>query len=217
MYACMHMYRGIRILLVLCLHLPGLWAGLDCLPTQAPPLSWGCRGCVSPPLVPGPAAHPGLLSGAEASGRSRPAPPALSPEHIPPGPSPSTHPSTRGMNRSRLVNGGRSEWVSLTLNASSSSHLYCWQIFIRNDTILYRYFYDHAAKNTSDTQHKLSLILLSLVLREICFCSVNLFVNNYAWCNTIFTLISHSLHHESNKIYAPMSQNRMREWQCCSF
>lgn len=65
---------------------PGCWALPSCPQAQAPPLSWGCHGCVSRPLARGPAAHPGLPSGAAASGRSRPAGPAPSPRQTPPGP-----------------------------------------------------------------------------------------------------------------------------------
>lgn len=71
--------------LVLHMVVPGCWAGLGSLPAQAPLLSWGCRGCVSQPLVPDPAAHPELPFAAEASGCSRPAPQAPSRERKPPG------------------------------------------------------------------------------------------------------------------------------------
>lgn len=75
-------------------HVPGCWARLGYPPAQAPSPSLGCHDCVFQPLAPGPVARQGLPSEAEASGRSRPATPALSQAHTPPAPSPLFHPST---------------------------------------------------------------------------------------------------------------------------
>lgn len=110
----MHMYNAF-ICILLCLCIPGCLAGLGCHPAQAPPLSWGCHGCAFQPLVLGPAAHPGLLFEAEASGCSQPAVPAPSPGHTPPGPLPSTHPSIRRIDRNMVVGGQTNESVRQTV------------------------------------------------------------------------------------------------------
>lgn len=99
-------------LLATCVNLhvvPGCRAGLDCLQVQALPPAWDCHGCVFQPLVRDPAAHPGLLFVAGAFEQSPPAAQALSPEHTLPGSSLSTHPSTRMLQRNKVVGSGTSE------------------------------------------------------------------------------------------------------------
>lgn len=93
--------------------IPGCCAGLGCLQAQALPPSWDCHGCVFQPLGRDPAAHPGLLFVAGAFERSPPAAQALSPVRTLPGPSLSTHPSTRTLRRNKVVGSGTSESVSV--------------------------------------------------------------------------------------------------------
>lgn len=108
-------YNWLRVTLHV---IPGCRAGLGCLQAQALPPSWDCHGCVFQPLVRDPAAHPGLLFVAAAFEYSLPAAQALSPERTLPGPSLSTHPSTRTLRRNKVVGSGTSESVSV-LNSVS--------------------------------------------------------------------------------------------------
>lgn len=98
--------------------IPGCCAGLGCLQAQALPPSWDCHGCVFQRLVRDPAAHPGLLFVAGAFEHSPPAAQALSPERTLPGPSLSTHPSTRTLRRNKVVGSGTSESMSVFIEMS---------------------------------------------------------------------------------------------------
>lgn len=94
--------------------IPGCCAGLSCLQVQALPPSWDCHGCVFQPLVRDPAAHPGPLFVAGAFEHSLPAAQALSPGQTLPGPSLSTRPSARVLQKNEVVGSGTSESVSVS-------------------------------------------------------------------------------------------------------